>query len=305
MDATDLTVPSSIHAFAGLDGGATKTSARVTDREGRLIGEGYAGPGSLTLSPETAAANCRIALQQALTDSGITLASCRVVFGIAGHRQLEKRMAFEHFFADVGSFDVISDGYAALLGAHQGAPGAIVITGTGSVALGLRKDGKIRQVGGYGPIVGDEGGGNWLGRRIVRATLRAMDAATAGKATMSPLFISVVDLMGGDHEAVLDWIAEADATRFAALVPLLLRHEAEGDQLAKRLLDEAAEEAGRLIRLIGANGELPVSLCGGLADTLTPRLSSEMRARLEAPAGDSMDGALLRALQVAPPEIYA
>lgn len=298
-------VPSSIYAFAGVDGGATKTRARVTDCEGRLIGEGRAGPGSLTLSPEIAAANCRKALQQALAESGVVLSSCRVVFGVAGHRQPAKRIAFEHAFTGVGSFDVISDGYAALLGAHRGAPGAIVITGTGSVALSLREDGKIRQVGGYGPVVGDEGGGNWLGRRAVRATLRAMDAAAAGEVSMSPMFMSIVDLMGRDHEAMLDWIATADATRFAALVPLLLRYEAEGDPLAKRLLGEAAEEVGRLVRLIGANDEFPVSLCGGLADTLAPRLSSELRSRLDPPAGDSIDGALLRAMQVAPSEVYA
>ena len=121
---------------------------------------------------------------------------------------------------------------------------------------------------------------------------------------MSPMFTSIVDLMGGDHEAMLDWIATADATRFAALVPLLLRYEAEGDLLAKRLLDGAAEEAGRLVRLIGANGEFPISLCGGLADMLAPRLSSELRSRLEWPVGDSIDGALLRARQVAPSEVY-
>jgi len=132
-----------------------------------------------------------------------------------------------------------------------------------------------------------------------------MDAAAAGEVSMSPMFMSIVDLMGRDHEAMLDWIATADATRFAALVPLLLRYEAEGDPLAKRLLGEAAEEVGRLVRLIGANDEFPVSLCGGLADTLAPRLSSELRSRLDPPAGDSIDGALLRAMQVAPSEVYA
>jgi len=48
-----------------------------------------------------------------------------------------------------------------------------------------------------------------------------------------------------------------------------------------------------------------VSLCGGLAEMLASRIPSEEQARLAMPAGDSMDGALLRALQVAPSEVYA
>jgi len=300
-----MTASPSIGVFAGLDGGATKTTARVIDIDGRLIGEGAAGPGSLTLSPERAADNCRQALREALTESKIELSSCRVVCGLAGHRQQVRQIAFERSFLEVGSLEVISDGYAALLGAHRGASGAIVIAGTGSVALRLDDDGKSRQIGGFGPVVGDEGGGNWLGRKAVRATLRAMDEAAAGEGAVSPLSSSVISLMGGHHEAILDWIARADATCFAALVPLILQHGAKGDILAERLLDEAAEETCRLIRLIGKRGEHPVSLLGGLAGTLTPRLSSAMCSSLTSPAGDPMDGALLRARNLAPPEVYA
>lgn len=299
-----LMAGSMVAAFAGLDGGASKTRVRVIDVEGRVIGEGVAGPGSLTLSPEMAADNCRQALTTALAGSAVELASCRLVCGVAGHRQTEKRLKFERRLSDVAALEVISDGYAALLGAHRGAPGAIVISGTGSVGLGLDASGKIRQVGGFGPVVGDEGSGNWLGREAVRAALRAMDEVE-GKAMLSPLAAALIDLMGGDHEAMLDWIAAADATRFAALVPLIVDHEVKGDALAGRLLNGAVKETCRLIRLIGRRGELPVSLMGGLASTLYSRLPPIVRSELTPPLGDPIDGALLRGRDLAPAERYA
>lgn len=295
---------SSMRAFVGLDGGASKTKARAIDTDGCLIGEGAAGPGSLTLSPKMAADNCRQALQEALKGSGIEFASCQLVCGLAGNRQLARRLAFEQHLRDVGSLEVMSDGHAALLGAHQGEPGAIVITGTGSVGLSLGKDGKARQVGGFGPVVGDEGGGNWIGRKAVRAALRAMDVAAVGEGTISPLSASLIELMGGHYEAILDWIATADATRFAGLVPLILHHDKEGDPLARHLLNAAGEEACRLIRLVGKHGDLPVSLLGGLAETLSKRLPPAMRLGLKPPVGDPADGALLRARELVPPEVY-
>ena len=291
-------------AFVGVDGGATKTRARAVTLDGDLIGEGVAGPGSLTLSPDIAAANCRAALLQALGASGLTPKTCRVVCGMAGHRQPKKRQAFEHQLADLRELEVISDGYAALLGAHHGAAGGVVITGTGSVALRLDERGAVKQFGGFGPICGDEGGGNWLGRAAVRASLRALDDSVEGDVRVSQLAVAVIDHIGGVHEAILDWIANADATRFAELVPLIIHHDAEHDRLAARLLDEAAGEICRLIQLVGRSGELPVSVVGGLAGVLGARFSDKVRSRLHVPEGDAMDGALLRARRGAPADLY-
>ncbi len=213
-------------------------------------------------------------------------------------------MTFEQHLGDVGSLEVMSDGYAALLGAHEGQPGAIVIVGTGSVGLSLGKDGKVRQVGGFGPTIGDEGGGNWVGRKAVRAALRAMDDAAVDEGTVTPLCASLIDLMGGHYEAILDWIATADATRFAGLLPLILHHDERSDPLARDLLDTATNETCRLIHLVGRHGDLPVTLLGGLAETLIKRLPPEVRAGLKRPAGDPTEGALLRALEVVPSEVY-
>jgi glucosamine kinase len=291
--------------FAGLDGGASTTRVRVVDRAGRLIGEGLAGPGSLKLSAEIAAANARAALGQALGESGWPASACRLVCGLAGVRQPEPCGHFLRQLGDLGPVELISDGYAALLGAHDGQAGAIVIAGTGSVALRLDRGGLVRQIGGWGPVGGDQGSGSWLGSQAVRAMLRGLDQQAAEGAPLSPLLQALKNELGRSHEAILAWLASADTPRFARLASIIQEFAEAGDPIAGRLLDRAAAETGRLIRLIGAGNDLPISLLGGLRGALEPRLEPALQERLVTPAADAMAGALLRARGEAPPESYA
>ena len=43
-------------------------------------------------------------------------------------------------------------GEIALLGAHRGQPGIVLVAGTGSIAYGLRQDGQRVRSGGWGAI---------------------------------------------------------------------------------------------------------------------------------------------------------
>jgi N-acetylglucosamine kinase-like BadF-type ATPase len=65
---------------------------------------------------------------------------------------------------------VIPDAQAAALGALAGGPGVLVLSGTGSIVVGHDGRGRWARAGGFGPYLGDEGSGFWLGREWVRAT---------------------------------------------------------------------------------------------------------------------------------------
>ncbi|MGW7792754.1 ATPase, partial [Streptomyces tricolor] len=54
---------------------------------------------------------------------------------------------------------VTSDAVTAHAGALGGRPGVVLAIGTGSVAVGIGDDGAYARVGGWGPWLGDEGGG--------------------------------------------------------------------------------------------------------------------------------------------------
>jgi N-acetylglucosamine kinase-like BadF-type ATPase len=46
-----------------------------------------------------------------------------------------------------------------------------VLAGTGSISLARAADGRAGRAGGWGYLLGDEGGGFWLGREAIAALL--------------------------------------------------------------------------------------------------------------------------------------
>jgi len=75
----------------------------------------------------------------------------------------------------IREIEVVTDAEIALYGATDGAPGIVVIAGTGSICCGINARGKRFCAGGWGPLAGDEGAGAWIARRALRAVAYASD----------------------------------------------------------------------------------------------------------------------------------
>jgi len=190
---------------------------------------------------------------------------------------------------------VASDVVTAHAGALAGAPGVLLIAGTGAAALGADADG-IHLVDGWGPEIGDFGSGSWLGREAARAVQRAV--VGLGPQTRLTATIAAAILPAGD---VVSWLAQDGSTarRLGSLAPLVLDAAASGDAVAAgiaaeavRLLTASAVAASSLTR--------DVALHGGLTDhawfraELVAALAAAGRAVVPS-VGDALDGALLLA----------
>lgn len=134
--------------------------------------------------------------------------------------------------------------------AHQavfgGAPGILVVGSTGSVALARDRRGRVRRAGGWGPLLGDEGSGFWIGREALH------EASLRRRLRLDPLALAR---------------RAAPARAAAGLAPRVLRL-ARRNPRARRIRDEAARslallaaEAGKGLRW---GGKAPVSWWGGL-----------------------------------------
>lgn len=109
---------------------------------------------------------------------------------------------------------VVPDAQAAALGALDGGAGVLVLSGTGSIVVGHDGHGHWTRAGGFGPLLGDEGSGFWLGREWVRATIGPGDFDTA-----RPL----------SHAA-------SPVAAIAALAPTVIRRARAGDRRALRVV---------------------------------------------------------------------
>src|ERR1700675_4610997 len=158
---------SSDHAqfYIGVDGGGTSCRARIENAEGRLLGQGAAGPAATRIGADRSMQAVSAASMAAATDAGLlptALAHTSASVGLAGFDRKGAREALVSFPHPFGKVVYASDANIACLGAHSGRDGGIVVLGTGSVGFARVKGCELR-IGGYGFPISDEGGGVALG----------------------------------------------------------------------------------------------------------------------------------------------
>ena len=301
--------------YLGVDGGASKTAALVTDETGKSLGTGIAGPSNhLRVGIETAARNIERAVNKAVVAADV--ATREIVWaycGIAGadhpaHRQ-EIVDSLEIFFPR-SNFTVDTDARIALTGAVGFGAGVVVIAGTGSVAFGRNEAGEEARAGGWGPIIGDEGSGYFVARTGLTAILRAFDGR--GKPTaMTERLRSEYHLEPRDlPRAIYATTTHADdVARYAKLV---FDAADAGDAVARSIVDLAAQQlascvlaVARRLKLVDAT--FPVAYVGGVYNAgevlHAPRreaiAAEAVKATVQPPLHTPVEGAAQMAIRAA------
>lgn len=276
--------------WAAVDGGASNTRVRLTEPDGRELGTGKAGPSSLTLGVSAAWKQISNAMDAAAKEAGIALdGSLQIAIAVAGALNPAQRAAFRAANPYTAELMLMTDGYAALLGAFDGQPGTTLAVGTGVTAFSRNPDGTTRSVSGWGWPIGDEGGGVWIGHRAMALYTHHLDGRhTDG----SSLFAALHAASGGGLYALQDWLLHADATAYASLAPLVVAAADAGDLLADSVLQDAARHLEHALAALesGDSDGTPIAVLGGLGSTMVPRFPEYFRRRLIPPKGGILDG---------------
>lgn len=268
--------------FLGIDGGGTGCRAVVADASGRVLGRAEGGPANINTDVEGAARNILAAARQAA--SGQDPARICAVLGLAGG-SMPGAVARLRPLLPFARAEIVNDGLTAVRGALGHADGVLAAMGTGSVFV-LQRGGRVRQVGGRGFLLGDQGSGAVLGRALLERALLAAD----GLAAMTPLLQAVLDRQGG-IAGIIEFANHARPAQFAALSPML-----DGpDPAAALILSEALDRVRAIIDTLREGAALPVVLTGGLAPFYAARLADTYPLR--AAQGTALDGALAMAIE--------
>ena len=265
----------------GVDGGGTGCRAAVADLSGRILGRGEAGAANIASEPDGAADNIRLAIERALGQAGGTGTQIRrAVLGLAGANLpgAPERLAETLPYPQV---KVVTDAITAARGALGDQDGILAAIGTGSV-FAVQRGGTIRQYGGYGFLLGDEGSGASLGRALLSRALRAHD----GVVPMTPLLTQVLDDIGGPGQIVA-FAFTARPADFAAYAPQVTDST---DPAAQAIRAEAEGEVARMLDALQAGTGLPVVFLGGLGPHYARRF--QKRWPIIPALGTGLDGAL-------------
>ena len=191
---------------------------------------------------------------------------------------------------------VTGDADSARAGAFLGAPGVVVIAGTGSMASGWNGQSSAR-AGGHGFLLGDEGSAYWIGRAAVRAALRWEDGMGGSKI----IHRAVIQAAGEGLEALIGEVCThpAERGRLTALAPVVTALAAE-DPEARKIALRAAEHLAALAEAIRRRlGPLPVAGAGRVfsAPVIWDRFA-ELTGAVRPLAAATVGAALLAAQRV-------
>ncbi|MEV5834811.1 BadF/BadG/BcrA/BcrD ATPase family protein [Nocardia sp. NPDC052112] len=196
---------------------------------------------------------------------------------------------------------VTSDAVTAHAGALGGSPGVVLAIGTGAVATAVDDAGRFTRVDGWGPQLGDEGSGGWIGLEGLRAALRAHD----GRGPHTILVDKVREHYGIELDALPKYLGEQDnpALVAASFAPVVAA--AVVDDAAAAIMAAAAHAlAGTVLAAIERSGihpPVPYAITGGLTNLGAPLLDPLEHRIAHAidrrdPLGDPIDGAALLAV---------
>lgn len=279
----------------GIDGGGTSCRAAVADRRGTILGTGKSGAANIMSDPDTALANIVASARAALESAGLTpsiLDNSSAVLGVAGANvgaygsRIKKALPF-------AESRVVTDSLIALRGALGTADGVVGTIGTGSV-YGARRDGKIREIGGWGAIVGDQASGARLGRDLLEASLLSHD----GIRPASPLTEQAMAEFGGDPERLVEFAHGAKPKDFGRFAPLVFEAAGRGDAIGVEIVMAGAQAIDASLDALLWPECRAICLLGGLGGIYRPWLSAGHQALVVEPVADALKGALAFALEL-------
>lgn len=241
---------SEVGYWLGIDGGGTSCRAAIVDQDGKVVGEGLTDAANfLRIGLEKAVLHIIQAVEEACRQAGITAAAIGAAcIGLAGvsHPDHNRRMLSALREAlPIPEIVLETDARVALAGATGNQPGVVIIAGTGSIACGINARGRFARAGGWGPTMGDEGSGSYIGRRALEAVVMAYDYRGEPTIMMDPVLRHFgVSSPPELPPVIYDSPAEV-AGRIAQLSKLVVSAAQQQDKVAIRILHDAAIELAR------------------------------------------------------------
>lgn len=228
----------------GIEGGGTKTSAALLDGSGRVLARARAGVSNSKLLTESELAAVFRTIQKQIGKFPDVVSIC-----LAGAIASSDHKKIRTVAGKVWPKAVVhtaTDRESALMAGFGKLEGIAVICGTGSSTFGMHR-GKLAKSGGWGHMLGDRGSGYDIALQGMRAAIRNYDE-TGKVGKLASAFLQ--SLRFNSPEELIPWVQAASKADIAAAAVTVFRAAKNGDPLAMRILDFAANELAESVRIV-------------------------------------------------------
>ncbi|MGW7420431.1 N-acetylglucosamine kinase [Streptomyces sp. NPDC054813] len=274
-----------------IDAGNSKTDVAVVAADGEVLatarGGGFRPP---VVGVEQAVDEVAAAVAEAYAAAGVTsVAHVSACLANADLPVEEEQLAAALAARDWGGSVTVRNDTFAILRAGVAEPrGVAVVCGAGINCVGMRPDGRTARFPAIGRISGDWGGGWGLAEEALWHAARAEDGRGGPTALVDTLpahfgLTSMYALIEALH------LEHVEYGRRHELTPVLFATAADGDPIARSVVDRLAQEVATmatvaLTRLDLLDELTPVLLGGGVLTGGHPQLDDGVRELLAARA---------------------
>ncbi|HXZ78981.1 MAG TPA: BadF/BadG/BcrA/BcrD ATPase family protein [Terriglobales bacterium] len=294
--------------YLGIDGGGTTTTCVVGDEMSVLARASAGGSNAIRLGETEAANNLQEVISEACTQAGVSpLKITAACLGVAGAVHPDVNAMVRRVASTAlprAEIQVVGDMVIAMQAALRGAPGVVVIAGTGSIGYGRNSRGETARAGGWGFAISDEGSGHWIGRQAVAGVVRALDAGHS--TTLLDHLLQTWRLP--DAVELVRFGNQVPPPNFAELFPHVVQAGEQNDPVAAEILSRAGGELAQLAlvvmgRLWSSVQPVDVGMVGGVFEH-SPQVRRAFKQGLllewpQAAVGDTVADAVLGALEMA------
>jgi glucosamine kinase len=235
--------------FLAVDAGGTKTDFVLADENRELARARTGTIKRMRVDAATAEQNLDRALAELTAQTGVALNTvASICVGTAGESVplVADWIRAEFAARGGGRLLLLGDVEIALDAAFPGAPGVLVLAGTGSNVAGRAADGKVTTAGGWGPALADQGSGHRIGHEALRALFLARDEGRESlmlQAVMEEWRLSSVD-------DLIAYSNRSPAPDFSRLAETVLACAQQGDAVALSVLQGEGEALAHLASLV-------------------------------------------------------
>jgi N-acetylglucosamine kinase-like BadF-type ATPase len=283
-------------AVLAVDGGNSKADALLVDRAGNALGLARTvAPfnvdrfdGSVDAFGEVIAA----AAKRAGLDPAARPLARLGVFCLAGADTTQEERSLERALTRRGwspTNAVHNDTVAVLRAGTDRGWGVGVVCGAGINCVGVGPNGRTVRFAALGELSGDfAAGGQWVGRAALGAAVRARDGR-GPRTALERIVPAHFGMSNAEALARVMFRERISSDRLAELPPAVFAAAAGGDQAARDILNQLADEVvamatAAIVRLRLTDTDVDVVLGGGMFRNDDPVFLDRIRAGIEAVA---------------------
>lgn len=231
----------------GVDGGNTKTDYLLYDNEGNFIDGLRSGTCSHEGMKDGFEGAYRVMnekINELLSRNNLSVQDVEAsAMGLAGIDCAYQKEQIDKIIERIGlkNCQAVNDGFLGIKAASPNGTGACSINGTGTVSVCINEKNEWKQVGGIGYVAGDEGGGSYLARTVVRVVFDSLYRFGPKTSLVDDVF-EMYGIKDKEELASAIITKRVDST---FLIKALFKRANEMDLVSMDVLDKVGENMAR------------------------------------------------------------